>query len=219
MRNTIFEDLFVLELANNHWGNMERGKKIIDDFSRIVRFNNIKAAIKLQFRDVDNFIHKDFKNREDIRYINKLFELTYINDIDIMRQVGFILINAIIYNKCDEDKLKEILKTTPLIQRCKELISINNFNDSLKLAYLELLESIVEKVSREEYGYLFSDFIYGTEGASPTITLSSPNDFASLTMFVWNGEKSGTQFWYVTFVPASTVTYLSSEILMVFDLS
>ena len=67
----IFEDLFVLELANNHLGNLERGKKIITDFSRIVRFNNIKAAIKLQFRDVDHFIHKDFKNRDDIRYINK----------------------------------------------------------------------------------------------------------------------------------------------------
>ena len=71
MNNEIFNDLFVLELANNHWGNLERGKKIIEDFSRIIRFNNIKAAIKLQFRDVDNFIHKDFQGRDDIRYINK----------------------------------------------------------------------------------------------------------------------------------------------------
>ena len=29
----IFEDLFVLELANNHWGKLERGLKIIDDFA------------------------------------------------------------------------------------------------------------------------------------------------------------------------------------------
>ena len=65
MKNNIFEDLFVLELANNHWGDVERGKKIITDFSRVVRFNNIKAAIKLQFRDVDHFIHKDFKDRQD----------------------------------------------------------------------------------------------------------------------------------------------------------
>ena len=71
MKNTIFEELFVLELANNHWGDVERGKKIITDFSDIVRSNNIRAAIKLQFRDVDNFIHKEFKEREDIRYINK----------------------------------------------------------------------------------------------------------------------------------------------------
>jgi N-acetylneuraminate synthase len=71
INNTIFDELFVLELANNHWGSLERGLKIIEDFSHVVRFNNIKAAIKLQFRDVDNFIHKDFKNRDDIRYIKK----------------------------------------------------------------------------------------------------------------------------------------------------
>ena len=116
----------------------------------------------------------DFVNYclEDIRYINKLFELTYINDIDIMTQVGFILNNIIIYTECNEEKLKEILKTTPLIQRCKELISINNFNDSLKLAYLELLESIVETISKEEYGSLFSDFIY----IFSNILSSTPNN-------------------------------------------
>lgn len=70
----IFEDLFVLELANNHWGKLERGLKIVADFSRIVRFNNVKAAIKLQFRDVDAFIHQDFRNRQDIRYIKKTID-------------------------------------------------------------------------------------------------------------------------------------------------
>lgn len=74
MNSEIFKDLFVLELANNHWGNIERGKKIITDFSRVVRFNNIKAAIKLQFRDVDTFIHEDFKGRDDIRYIKKTLD-------------------------------------------------------------------------------------------------------------------------------------------------
>ena len=99
MRNTIFEDLFVLELANNHWGNMERGKKIIDDFSRIVRFNNIKAAIKLQFRDVDNFIHKDFKGRDDIRYINKTMKTKLSYDdygqmVDMVRKSGCITMST-----------------------------------------------------------------------------------------------------------------------------
>ena len=69
--NRLFEDLFVLELANNHLGRLERGLNIITEFSRVVRFNNVKAAIKLQFRDVDNFCHKDFQQREDIRYIKK----------------------------------------------------------------------------------------------------------------------------------------------------
>jgi N-acetylneuraminate synthase len=70
----IFEDLFVLELANNHWGRLERGLKIITDFSRIVRFNNVKAAIKLQFRDVDSFIHKDYRQNQEIRYIKKTMD-------------------------------------------------------------------------------------------------------------------------------------------------
>ncbi len=70
-QNKIFEDLFVLELANNHWGNRERGLRIIEEFAQVVRFNNVRAAIKLQFRDVDSFIHRDFKNRQDIRYIKK----------------------------------------------------------------------------------------------------------------------------------------------------
>lgn len=71
MAQTIFDDLFVLELANNHWGKLQRGLKIIRDFSQVVRFNNVRASIKLQFRDVDSFIHKDYRHREDIRYIKK----------------------------------------------------------------------------------------------------------------------------------------------------
>jgi len=70
----IFEDLFVLELANNHWGDVNRGMRIIHEFATVVRYNNVRAAIKLQVRDVDNFIHKDFRNREDIRYIKKTID-------------------------------------------------------------------------------------------------------------------------------------------------
>jgi len=72
MTNTdIFDELFVLEMANNHLGDVQRGLKIISTYSQVVRFNNVRAAIKLQLRDVDGFIHKDFRHREDIRYIKK----------------------------------------------------------------------------------------------------------------------------------------------------
>lgn len=60
MNNEIFEDLFVLELARNHWGSVERGKKIIEAYAKVVKDNNIKGCIKLQAFDTDNFIHKDF---------------------------------------------------------------------------------------------------------------------------------------------------------------
>jgi sialic acid synthase SpsE len=71
MKADIFEDLFVLEMANNHLGKLERGLAIVDKFSKIIRFNNVRAAIKIQLRDVDTLIHANYRKREDIRYIKK----------------------------------------------------------------------------------------------------------------------------------------------------
>lgn len=72
--NDIFDELFVLEVANNHLGDLQRGLKIISNYAQVVRFNNVRAAIKLQLRDVDSFIHQDFHQRDDIRYIKKTLD-------------------------------------------------------------------------------------------------------------------------------------------------
>ena len=85
----IFENLFVLELANNHWGNLKRGLKLIHDHAAVARFNNIKAAIKLQFRDVDAFIHPEFKGNLDIRYIKKT-EDTRLRKHEIVKMIDEI---------------------------------------------------------------------------------------------------------------------------------
>jgi N-acetylneuraminate synthase len=74
MRASVFDNLFVLEMANNHWGDLSRGLKIIADYGKVVRYNNVRAAMKFQFRDVDSFIHKDFRHRTDIRYIKKTLD-------------------------------------------------------------------------------------------------------------------------------------------------
>jgi N-acetylneuraminate synthase len=89
MNRDIFEDLFVLELANNHWGSVDRGKRIIDEFGTVVRFNGVHAAIKLQFRDVRSFIHKAYRDRQDIRYIKKTVdtELSEEEMGDLVEQV------------------------------------------------------------------------------------------------------------------------------------
>jgi sialic acid synthase SpsE len=88
----IFEDLFVLEMANNHLGNIERGLKIIGEFAQVVRFNNVRATIKLQFRDVEKFIHRDFRNANE-RYIKKtikarLSDQDYATIVKAIRQAG-----------------------------------------------------------------------------------------------------------------------------------
>jgi N-acetylneuraminate synthase len=90
-----FDELFVLEMANNHWGSVERGLKIVEAFSKIVRFNNVRATIKLQFRDVHNFVHKDFKDRTDIRYIKKTLDTRLSKEelstlVDAIRDSGCI---------------------------------------------------------------------------------------------------------------------------------
>jgi len=95
MNKDIFEDLFVLELANNHYGSLERGLRIISEFSRIIRFNNVRASIKLQIRDVSNFIHKDFRGRADLRYIKKTLDTRLAPEdftvmVDAIRKGGAI---------------------------------------------------------------------------------------------------------------------------------
>lgn len=70
MINPIFNQLFILQMANNHWGDLQRGKKIIRQFAKVAKKHDLKCAIKLQFRNVDKFIHKDHIN-DHTRYINK----------------------------------------------------------------------------------------------------------------------------------------------------
>jgi sialic acid synthase SpsE len=91
----VFEDLFVLEVANNHWGSVERGLKIISAYAQVVRFNNVRAAMKLQFRDVDSFVHRDFRDRTDIRYIKKTRDTQmsadqYATLVDATRKAGCV---------------------------------------------------------------------------------------------------------------------------------
>lgn len=90
----IFEDLFVLEMTNNHLGTVDRGLEIVRRHSRIVRFNNVRAAIKLQFRDVDSFIHKDFRNRMDIRYVRR------VTETKLSKQEYAVLVEAIRKSGC-----------------------------------------------------------------------------------------------------------------------
>lgn len=91
----IFEDLFVLEMTNNHLGRLERGLEIVRQHAKVVRTNKIRAAIKLQFRDLDSFVHSEFKSRTDIRYIRRITETQMSKDdyaklVDGIRAAGCI---------------------------------------------------------------------------------------------------------------------------------
>jgi sialic acid synthase SpsE len=71
---------------------VERGLKIISEFAQIVRFNNVRATIKLQFRDVEKFVHRDFLDSDE-RYIQKtlntrLTDEEYATLVKAVRQAG-----------------------------------------------------------------------------------------------------------------------------------
>lgn len=130
-----FEDLFVLEMANNHWGRLERGKEIVYQFGRVVRYNNVRAAIKLQLRDVDHFIHPDFRKREDIRYIKKTLDTQ-------MSQEHFAVL-------CEDIRLNGCIRmATPFDEASVDLCQ-NLDIEIIKLASSDLNDWVlIEKVAK-----------------------------------------------------------------------
>jgi len=71
--------IFIWEMANNHQGSVELGKKIIDQVSDITNEFNIKSAIKFQFRDIETFIHKDFRD-SDVKHVKRFIETELSKD-------------------------------------------------------------------------------------------------------------------------------------------
>lgn len=144
MNRDIFEDLFVLELANNHWGKLERGLKIINDFAKIVRFNNVRAAIKLQFRDVDSFIHKDFRSRDDIRYIKKTI------DTKMTTEQYATLIQAVRKNSC-------VTMSTPFDEKSVDLC-VELGVQIIKIASSDINDwPLIEKIASTKKPVMISD--------------------------------------------------------------
>lgn len=128
---SVFDNLFVLELANNHWGSLDRGLRIVRDFARVVRRNDVHAAIKFQFRDVDNFIHPEFRDRADIRYIKKTLDTQMSWDelrtmIEAVRATGMVTMvtpfDEVSVDKCVEFGV-EVLKIASSDIRDKTLLA------------------------------------------------------------------------------------------------
>lgn len=65
----LFEDLFILDMANSHEGNLEHGLRVIDEAAAVVKKHGVKATVKFQYRDLDTIIHPDFKDRQDVKHI------------------------------------------------------------------------------------------------------------------------------------------------------
>ena len=66
-----FENLFTLEMANNHQGSVAHGKKIIQEMGKIAKKHNVRTAIKFQFRHIDTFIHPDYLKDTSNKHVSR----------------------------------------------------------------------------------------------------------------------------------------------------
>lgn len=95
----LFDRLFIFEMANSHQGSVEHGCDIIRAMAKIARKYNIRAAVKLQYRELDSFIHPDFKGRTDVKHIPR-FESTRLKTeqfnqlVDCIREEGLIAMST-----------------------------------------------------------------------------------------------------------------------------
>ncbi|OGV25910.1 MAG: spore coat protein [Legionellales bacterium RIFCSPHIGHO2_12_FULL_37_14] len=70
----MFKGLFIFEIANNHNGSVEHGCEIIRSMAKISQEFPFQFAVKLQYRNLDTFIHPDYRDQQDIKYVKRFRE-------------------------------------------------------------------------------------------------------------------------------------------------
>ena len=76
----MFKDLIIFEMANSHQGDLQHGLNIIKEMGKIARKYDVNAAVKLQYRHYDTFIHPEYKERTDIKHIPRFMSTRLSNE-------------------------------------------------------------------------------------------------------------------------------------------
>lgn len=119
-KNTKPNPLFVFEMANNHMGDVEHGLKIIRDIYEISKNFDFNFAFKFQYRDINTFIHPDYKNRMDLKYVKRFSETK-------LTEENFLTLKA------EAEKFGFITICTPFDEASVDMIVKHNY-DVLKIA-------------------------------------------------------------------------------------
>jgi sialic acid synthase SpsE/mannose-6-phosphate isomerase-like protein (cupin superfamily) len=105
-------NLVILEMANNHMGSVDHGMYIIERFSTLIEsFPEFNFCFKLQYRNLETFIRRDFVGRMDIKYV-KRFEETKLSRKDQKKLVQCIKDNGF-FSMCtpfDNESVATILE-------------------------------------------------------------------------------------------------------------
>ena len=110
MNDAIPKNFVIFEMANNHMGDLAHGVKIIREFGSICReFSGFNFGFKLQYRNLDSFIHPTMQGRSDIKFI-KRFEETRLTRSDFDRLVSEMRVNGFLAMSTafDEDSVSVI---------------------------------------------------------------------------------------------------------------
>ncbi len=95
MKDFSFEDLFIYDLANNHQGDVEHASRIVREMGRVSTAASVRGALKFQFRQLDSFIHPDFRDRMDLKYVKRFSETRlsmeeFATLADVVRDSGLL---------------------------------------------------------------------------------------------------------------------------------
>lgn len=74
MKPFSFDNLFIYDLANNHQGDLEHASNIIREIAAANNAAGARGALKFQFRQLDTFIHPDYRDRTDLKYVKRFME-------------------------------------------------------------------------------------------------------------------------------------------------
>ena len=148
MKNKIPNNLFTLEMANNHMGDIEHGIHLIKTFGDICKKYPFSFALKLQYRALDTFIHPEMKGRDDVKYV-KRFSETRLSTADLNKLI-------------DEVRNQGFLAmSTPFDEESVDLIEEQNL-DIIKIASCSFTDwSLLERVVQND-----KPIIASTAGAS-----------------------------------------------------
>jgi sialic acid synthase SpsE/quercetin dioxygenase-like cupin family protein len=75
----LFTNLFIFELANNHQGDVNHGLNIIEEMGRLAKLYKINAAVKLQYRQLNTFIHPSFRHDLNQKHIGRFLSTELAN--------------------------------------------------------------------------------------------------------------------------------------------
>lgn len=103
--------LVILEMANNHMGDISHGKKIINEFKKITKLyeKRIDFSFKFQYRDPETFIHETHKN-SDHKGVRR-FEDTFFDNSQWTKLISHTKKHyKLICTPFDEKSVKRVFK-------------------------------------------------------------------------------------------------------------